>query len=309
MLYKARTESIELKTLRYLNTRKGLSDKEIQHYFNLKKGFEGELMFDAQTEKIQCDCLILNDLLLKMNQTIFQLDTIIIFPETIYLFEVKNFEGDFYYEKDRLFKKPNFEISNPLIQLSRNESLFRRLLHHYGFDITIDASVVFINSEFTLYQTPLNQPLIFPTQLNRYLKRLNKTSSKLNKRHTMLAQQLVSLHIHDSPYKQLPSYDYDHLKKGIACANCNSLATSVVVGTKFICKVCGNIEKVSIAIMGSVEEFKLLFPNRKITTNGIHGWCKIIESKKRIHRVLEKNYKMVGCNRWSYYVERTFDTL
>ena len=178
MLCKARTESIELQILRSLNSRMGLSDKEKQHYFNLKKGYEGELMFDALTEKLQCDCLILNDLLLKMNQTIFQIDTIIIFPETIYLFEVKNFEGDFYYEEDRLYKKPKSEISNPLIQLSRSESLFRRLLHHYGFNIAIDASVVFINSEFTLYQTPLNQPLIFPTQLNRYFKKINTTSSK-----------------------------------------------------------------------------------------------------------------------------------
>ena len=195
-------------------------------------------MFDALTEKLQCDCLILNDLLLKLNQTIFQIDTIIIFPETIYLFEVKNFEGDFYYEGDRLYKKPKSEISNPLVQLSRSESLFRRLLHHYGFNITIDASVVFINSEFTLYQTPLNQPLIFPTQLNRYLKRINTTSSKINKRHTMLANQLVSLHIVDSPYKQLPCYDYDHLQKGITCAKCNSHST-LVMRTNCICKECG----------------------------------------------------------------------
>ena len=79
-------------------------------------------------------------------------------------------------------ENPNLKLANPLVQLSRSESLFRRLLHHYGFNITIDASVVFINSEFTLYQTPLNQPLIFPTQLNRYIKRFNTTSSKINKK-------------------------------------------------------------------------------------------------------------------------------
>jgi Nuclease-related domain len=306
MLYKARTESIELQILRSLNSRMVLSDKEKQHYLNLKKGYEGELMFDALTEKLQCDCFILNDLLLKMNQTIFQIDTIIIFPETIYLFEVKNFEGDFYYEGDRLYKNPKSEISNPLVQLSRSESLFRRLLHHYGFDITIDASVVFINSEFTLYQTPLNKPLIFPTQLNRYIKKLNTTSLKFNKKHTILAEQLVSLHILDSPYKQLPCYDYDHLQKGITCANCNSLSISIK-RTHCVCRECGFEEVTTNTIMRSIEEFKLLFPNRKVTTNVIHDWCKIIESKKRIHRVLEKNYKIVGSNRWSFYEETTLD--
>lgn len=306
MLYKTRTESLELQILRSLNTRMDLTDKDKQHYFNLKKGYEGELMFDALTENLQCDCLILNDLLLKMNHTLFQIDTIIIFPEKIYLFEVKNFEGDFYYDGDRIYMKSKTEISNPLIQLNRGESLFRRLLHYHGFNIEIDASVVFINPEFTLYQTPLNKPFILPTQLNRYLKRLNTISSKLNDRHTMLAEQLVSLHILDTPYNQLPSYDYGQLQKGITCAKCNSFSISVN-RTHSVCMKCGFEEVAANAIMRSVEEFRLLFPNQKITTNVIHDWCKLINSKKRIHRLLEKNYKMVGTNRWSFYEERTFN--
>ena len=179
MPYKSRTESAELLILRSLNTRMNLSDKDKQHYFNLKKGYEGEVIFDSLTEKLQCECLILNDLLLKLNNTTFQIDTLIIFSETIYFFEVKNYEGDYYYESDRLYKKPKSEIINPLNQLSRSESLLRQLLHNLGFNIPIDASVVFINPEFTLYQTPLNKPFIFPTQINRYLKNLNTIPSKL----------------------------------------------------------------------------------------------------------------------------------
>jgi hypothetical protein len=147
-----------------------LSDKDKQHFFNLKKGYEGEIIFDSLAEKLQCECFILNDLLLKLNNTMFQIDSLIIIQETIYFFEVKNFEGDYYYESDRLYKKSKSEINNPLNQLNRSESLFRQLLQSLGFNIPILASVVFINPEFTLYQTPLNKPFIFPTQVNRYLK-------------------------------------------------------------------------------------------------------------------------------------------
>ena len=42
----------------------------------------------------------------KINNTTFQIDTLIIISETIYFFEVKNYEGDYYYESDRLYKKP-----------------------------------------------------------------------------------------------------------------------------------------------------------------------------------------------------------
>lgn len=300
MHYKSRTPSNELLILQYLNTRMSLSDKDKQHYFNLKKGYEGETLFDSLTEKLQCECIILNDLLLKQNNTLFQIDSLIITAETIFLFEVKNYEGDYYYESDRIYKKPNSEINNPLNQLNRSESLLRQFLQNSGVKIPIKASIVFINPEFTLYETPLNKPFIFPTQINRYLKNLNKTSSKLNGTHKMLADKLISLHIKDSPFKLEPPYNYDQLKKGITCIKCTSFLIAVE-GRKCVCNDCGHEEIVAIAVMRNVKEFKLLFPNRKITTNGIHDWCNLVISKKRIRKILEKNLTKVGVHQWSFY--------
>ena len=58
----------------------------------------------------------------------------------------------------------------------------------------MEAHLVFINPEFALYQTPLDQPIILPNQLNRFMKKLNKTTSKLTSKHTQLAEKLISLH-------------------------------------------------------------------------------------------------------------------
>lgn len=300
MTYKSRTEPVELLLLKSLDTRMNLFDKDKQHFFNLKKGYEGEIMFDSLTEKLQCDCLILNDLLLKTNNTTFQIDALIILSDIIYLFEVKNYEGDYYYESGRIYKKPKLEINNPLNQLSRTEYLLRQLLQNLGYNMTIEASIIFINPEFTLYQSPLDKPFIFPTQVHRYLKQLNTNPSKLNGKHKGQADKLISLHIKDSPFKQLPSYDYDQLRKGITCAECKLLSISVE-GKKCICKECGHEEMVATAVMRSVKEFKLLFPNRKMTTNVIHDWCQVVTSKQRIQRILEKHLKIIGVHRWSYY--------
>jgi hypothetical protein len=124
--------------------------------------------------------------------------------------------------------------------------------------------------------------------------------SKLNRKHKILADKLISLHIKDSPIKLLPAYDYDQLQKGITCVKCTSFSISVG-GRKCVCKECGNEEVVATAVMRNVKEFKLLFPNRKITTNVIHEWCKVVKSKKRIRRILEKNFKIVGVHQWSFY--------
>lgn len=300
MLYKARTKSNELQIMQSLNDRMNLSSKDKQHYFNLKKGYMGELMFDVLMEKLQCECIILNDLLLKSNNTLFQIDSLIITSNTIYSFEVKNYEGDYFYDSNRIYKIPKTEIINPLIQLNRTEFLLGQLLQNSGYPLPINSKIIFINPEFTLYQAPQNKSFIFPTQINHYLNQLNKIPSKLNETHKILADKLMSLHIKESPFQQLPAYNYDQLRKGSTCGVCNSFSLSVK-GTKCFCMNCGNEEVVASVVIRSLQEFQLLFPKQKITTNIIHDWCQFIPSKKRINRILEKNLKMLGVHKYAYY--------
>ena len=57
--------------------------------------------------------------------------------------------SDFNYENERiLLLKDRSEITNPLLQLSRTESLLRQLLIKLNYTIPIESSVVFINPEF-----------------------------------------------------------------------------------------------------------------------------------------------------------------
>ena len=300
MPYKTRNKSIELLILSNLEKRLNLEKNDRLHYSNLQKGYEGELLFDSMTKKLQCNCYILNDLLLKVNNTTFQIDTIIITAETIYLYEVKNYKGNYYYETDKFFKMPSTEIINPLYQLERSRSLLRQLLHKHGFNLPITASLIFINPAFTLYQAPLNKPIIFPTQLKQYLNKLNAIPTPLNQSHQRLAEKLISLHIDDSPFTQLPSYDYDQLQKGINCGKCNSFAINVQA-SNCVCRECGYKELVATAVMRGVKEFRLLFPEQKITTNKIHEWCQVVHPKKKIRVILGSSFQMRGTGRWAYY--------
>ena len=244
----------------------------------------------------------MNDLLFKVNNTLFQIDSLIIFSEKICLYEVKNFEGDYFIESNTniLFKKPKKEYNNPLLQLSRSESLLRQLLQNIGYSYPIEAQVVFINPEFTLYQAPLDNPIIFPTQINSYMKKLDAIPSKLNGKDKKLADKLISLHIEENPYTTLPQFKFEHLRKGMTCKLCNSF--SISIHRKIcICGDCGHEELVNEAVLRNVDEIKLLFPTIKITTNLIFEWCKVIEFKRTIKRILVKNYKQIGVRQWTYY--------
>lgn len=299
--YKEREKPKLLQVLEILDPRMDLPDDTKRYYHSLKKGYEGERLFDQKVESLLTnDCFVLNDLLLEVNNTTFQIDTLLLFSNILRPHEVKNYEGEYYYENDKIYSQSGHEIGNPLNQIAKTETLLRKLLQNHGFSFPVSANVVFINPEFYLYQAPLNKPFLFPTQLNRYFKQLNEQPSKLTDRHKQLADLLVSLHINESPFQKLPTYRYDMMRKGIICVNCQSFALEVV-GRKCVCKECGHVEVVRDAILRSISEYKLLFPERKITTSNIHDWCQIIDSKKRIKRVLDENFEIVGSNRWIYY--------
>lgn len=301
MAYKPRTEREEITIFRILNARMNLSEEDNWTYFRLNKGFEGELMFDSLTEKIQSECLILNDLLLELNNSKFQIDTCII-QDTIYLFDVKNHEGDYCYEKgDFILMKNGKLMQNPLDQLNRCETLFRQLLQKYGYNLPVEARVVFINPDFTLYQAPKDKPIIYPTQLNTLMKILNKWTGKINGKHKKLADLLISLHQVESPYPRVPSYKYGGLRKGLTSACCHSFSVSVN-GRIAVCDDCGSEEGIDAAVLRSVGELRLLFPDRKITTNGVWEWCGGICSKKTIKRILKNNFITMGKKKYTYFV-------
>ena len=300
MIKKQLTKSTDLIILEFLNTRMNLTKEDKQNFIAKKKGYEGEVIFNSMTEKLESDCLILNDLYFNFNNTKFQIDSLVIMQQLIYLNEVKNFEGDYYYENNKFYSLNEKERKDPLLQLSRSSSLLRQLLQYIGFHLPIEAWVVHINPEFSLYQAPRDEPIILPTQVKRYLQKMNTTPSKINGKHEKLADKLISLHIHDRPFSNVPAYTYGQVKKGITCVICHSFSV-FVHGKNCVCKDCGHEEEVESAVLRIIAEFQLLFPDRKITTHEVYEWCQIVDCKKRISRILIKNFKGMGDRRWTYY--------
>lgn len=301
MIFKERSESLELKFLRSLDVRAELIETDRRRFHNLAKGYEGEVLFDSLTEKLQCDNFLLNDLLLEYSGNKFQIDTLMITQDPLYLFEVKNYEGDFYYENG-MFRSlaSKKEIQNPLLQLERCQSLLRQLLQSIWIRLTIEAYVIFINPRFHLYQSPLNKPIIYPNQLPDFLKKLNRKSSTLSGRHKGLAEQLVSMHQIESPYEKYAKYTINKVKKGFICGVCGSFHVSFC-GRHLQCEVCGHLEGLDAAVLRMVEEIRLLYPNEKITTNLVFDWCEVIGSKQAIARILKQNFSVRGNKRHTYY--------
>ncbi|WP_058306159.1 nuclease-related domain-containing protein [Gracilibacillus massiliensis] len=298
-----RKKPYELILYEYLRIRRGLSSDENSKYRKLKKGYEGELLFDAYIDNLSCDYLSLTDLWFSHNNRFFQVDNILLMNNTIYMYEVKNFLGNYYYENEKLFIEPNQEVDDPLTQLKRSEALLRQLLKNLEFLNHVQAKVVFVNPEFTLLQAPRTSKIVLPSQLNRYFHKLQQAPTRLDISFHHLAEKLQSIRLEKSPYIQYPIYDYNQLKKGIPCRSCHKFFETVE-GRTCICHYCGMREALHSAVLRAIEEFAFLFPDQRITTDRVSHWIHLSLPEKRIRYVLNKYYIQKGKNKGAYYVKK-----
>jgi hypothetical protein len=299
---KQRSESQELKLLRSLHIRMKLADEDFKNYMNLEKGFEGEKKYDIWlAENLSGHFQVLDDLLLEHSKNKFQIDSLLTTGGRFFNINVKYYEGDYYVDGDNWYTCSGLEVKNPLLQLQRSETLLRQLLHYLGYNITVESFCIFINPKFQLYQAPMNPQLIFSTQLERFIRRVNSYSSQLIDRYSKIAEKLILQHIVESPYLRSPGYSYEKLAKGLFCAKCYSLLTYFFKGRFVVCHKCGFEEGLEAAVLRCVNELILLFPNLPTTTKVVQEWCKI-ESEKTVRRILIKNFKLIQQGRSSFYV-------
>ncbi|WP_413378356.1 nuclease-related domain-containing protein [Alkalihalobacillus sp. 1P02AB] len=305
MILKQRKEPSELLLQRVLSLRlKSFSSKDRRRLFKLEKVFSGEQAFDHWAVQLPKDWIQIHDLWLQKDDSPFQIDSLIISSTYLFLFEVKNYEGDYEYKDHRFYSLNSSEIKNPLNQLERNESLLRQWFQlHKIQHPQITSFIIFINPNFYLFlPRPKSPTFVFPNQLNRFLEKLTQQTGSINQSHKNIASQLISSQLSESPFFKQPSFKEREYKSGLYCKYCFSFNLSPL-GRTTKCRNCFKTEKLHQSITRSIQDYQILFPNSFITTNKIYDWCGIPTINKRsIGRILTNNYKRIGQTKGAYYI-------
>ncbi|MFA9557904.1 nuclease-related domain-containing protein [Evansella sp. AB-rgal1] len=293
---------LNLQVFRSLHPRMALSENEMKYYHSLEKGYIGEQRFIWLLEKLhgESDILIFHNLVFEVNNSIFQIDTLIISSQNIYLSEVKNYTGDYWLEGNKLCIG-SLKITNPVHQLHRSETLFQQLLDQNSLHFQLQSNVIFNNPEFHLYNSTQELPFVFPPQLKRHLQKLNLGSSILSPKHHQLASFLLSIHNDNLERAKLPKYNIHTLKKGIICPWCNSFL-NMFSKNKMKCIQCKFIEELDDSVMRSIKEYVLLFPNKPITVTDIIEWCNVFNTRKTVLRILTTKFCSINKGSASHYL-------
>lgn len=290
MIYKSRTRPQVLSIMDSLLVRANLNDEQKQYADYQIKGYEEEPMFDVIVGQNIPDKLVLNDLLLKTKGTTFQIDTLVITNQTLFVYEVKNYEGEFLFQNSRLTYFPSgIEILNPVNQVQRSTILLKQFLRKHNIEIDCEGFVVFVNPDCTIYQGNPDRHILFPSLLKSHFKKVYTKRQVTTEKTRDIAELLLNNHLESYPLLDLPDYDFDSLKKGIYCHQCNEFIASLTRRT-CLCHRCGHKENALENAKRHLIEYQLLFPENPSNTIHLYKWCNEVHSMYRLREVI-KEYK------------------
>lgn len=301
-MFSAPTKSTPLKQLEILRKRTTLSLEQQRIYARLSTGYIGELhLSELLHNHLNLKAVKLFDLHLKIGESECQIDSLLIFQNECILLEVKHYQGDFTIKNDGWYMMTNEEIKNPIAQLQRTELLLKRLFKEEKISLNIRPFILFTNPEFHLYEAPENFPVVFPTQLNRFIQKLHKIPCHITERHHEITERLKSKHLLSSSYESKIQYKHELLKKGVTCKKCEGFME--LIGRKHMsCTKCNFAESIFDSIVRSVYEFHTLFPERKITTPAISEWIGQTISDHYLRVILSEQFISIGKARATHYV-------
>lgn len=300
MILKERTKSLTHRILESLDHRTTLPPGEKTQYDNQIKGYAGERQFDNKMKETGVPGILISDLLLSTRDTSYQIDSLLITDTCIYLYEVKNYTGSYHYKDGDISSDSGHLIQNPTNQVERKRAYLHNLLLNNGYQIKIFAYVVYINPDFYIYSLPKSPTILFAGQLTSHFESLSGQDSIQDHKYLTLAKKLLSMHNHSYRPPNLPDHPLESLTKGIMCSECFAFEFTVSRQIR-TCTNCGHKEKSAAAIHRSIEEFRLLFPEKLVTKQAMFDWCGNHFSESRIKRVLSKHYQVHSRSRSSYY--------
>ncbi|PIC64015.1 hypothetical protein CSV79_08835 [Sporosarcina sp. P13] len=219
-------------------------------YYNGKAGFGGEREFDYQLREFipPYPYAILHDLFLKQDHAYFQIDSILITPSIIILFEIKNIAGKLHIKENPtqfIREAANGErtvLKSPLAEMERKKHFFTNWLQQRNIDIPLTEFVVFAYQNELTIENMASSRIAFTYEIPNKLRALEMQSDILTSEQIRrLANELKNAHREYEPFPLTEKYKLttQELNTGVACPTCNHLSMRWQL-KKWNCQACGH---------------------------------------------------------------------
>lgn len=250
MLYKKRNEPLAMLGLQSLLKRlpknHRLYAKIVEDLRKREAGFAGEENFDRHINEFRPSYPfgLLQDVCLKQDGVFFQMDSLLITPANIIIFEIKNLAGKIIVKANPTqfiqFNGERKVIRNPITELDRKKIFLNRWLEERGINLSIKTMVglAFTNELFIEEET--GTTIAFTHEIPILLYNSALGIEKIGRREiSKIASALNSGHQEYNPFPLAPAMDIpkQDILQGVICPKCDRLGMKWQK-RKWTCTVC-----------------------------------------------------------------------
>jgi hypothetical protein len=281
-------------------------------YLNHKAGFGGEENFDKHLLEFKPGYphAILNGLCLKHDNVFFEMDSVLITPSFVVIFEVKNIAGKLVYKTNPHRLEKNLvtgeitSMKSPVAELLRKNIFLRAWLAKRGVNIPLNGIVA---HAYTNELTPVDVPdihITFAYQVPTHLYSLPLENELLNEREIMdLAHKMVNGHNEYNPFPMINTKKISRqdILLGVFCPACG-FRGMIWHRQKWICPKC-RITGHNCHIDAIIDWFYLI--DTKITNKDFRTFTQLSDRNVASRLVRKSELVQRGEKRGSYYVMKS----
>ncbi|EKU50041.1 nuclease-related domain-containing protein [Staphylococcus massiliensis] len=258
----------------------------------LKLGIEGERLFYESFLQDK-EILYLHNAYYNTYNPL-EIDYLIVNNYNVYLFEIKNYTGDYYAKDHAMRTATEFEIPNPYSQLIKQKNEIKRLLSSKQIHYDLKAYIVYTNPTFTLHgDLPNRSTYLPPTELHKISSFFGPSSEKDFKVYHFLKAQQIDYFSHYQPTRP---YKFNELQPGLKCIHCGTLDPIIYKSRyrNFTCKFCCKKFDINEAILSSLKDLYHI-TGKPFTFKQAQYWCKDILEWKLRH-ICKRHFDYSGTN-------------
>ncbi|HBV22361.1 MAG TPA: hypothetical protein DEB42_01025 [Jeotgalicoccus sp.] len=307
MFINERTKPKELLFYEALAARTALTKREAKDLSKMKKGYEGEILYDQIFESIGHDNVIIyRDVCLNIDNSVTQYDSLIVSDKGIISNEIKNFSGTCTVNNGN-WTLNNFPITKvPFSQLNRSVGKLMEMRNISQNDFTVSGKIIFPNDTFVFNSDDHSNwnKIILRSGLRDYFRQFNHSGVRSGHKAQYISR-IISSCIVDNPYFTLQA-DKIRLKYGLYCGQCGSFNLSKK-RFHLTCNKCGSNECNETHMLRALSDYKFLFYNELMTRN---SFLEFIDNDIPVHtvsRFLNKHCFQHQKGNMSNYTFKYFD--
>jgi len=320
LIYKQRTIPGKLQGLKALEKRLSSNHQEMKsiqrEIYNRRAGFGGEQHFDQKMTEFQPSYphAILHGICLKQDGVFFEMDSILITPSFIIIFEAKNIgERLILSSNPTQFIKVSSDgarkgLTSPVAELERKAFHLNEWLLERKIKIPISKVVAFAYSNELTVTDIKGTKIAFAYEIPAYLRTLTVNKPILTKiKIQNLANEMIRHHDEYNPFPMLATMNITsaEIQPGVICPNCSFIGMKWL-DQKWMCPPCKHTGKTEH--QGAIKDWFMLI-NYKMTNRQFRYFTKMQDRNIATRLLAKSSLEMRGERRTSYYIKNEKKTL